>query len=94
MYVSVDDEGLLQLTTDNGDGPSNIIYLEPEVYDALVAYVERHRKAWHRPMLEYVHEELLENSWQTICSCGCELFTEQEVTEHWEIGHFDMKQEG
>ncbi|MDP3703092.1 MAG: hypothetical protein Q8R78_01710 [Candidatus Omnitrophota bacterium] len=43
MYVDVDDDGLLQLTTDNGGGPSNTIYLEPEVYDALVAYVERIR---------------------------------------------------
>ena len=34
----------IMLTTRNGDGPpSNIIYLEPEVYKALVEY---HDKMW------------------------------------------------
>jgi len=28
------------LTTENGYGPTNTIYLEPDVYDNLVAYVE------------------------------------------------------
>lgn len=31
----------LTLTTDNGDGPSNKIILEPEVQVALVQYIER-----------------------------------------------------
>ena len=44
VYVEVDG-GMLKLTTDNGLGPSNIIYLEDHVYDALVMYVERLRAA-------------------------------------------------
>lgn len=32
----------LRLTTDNGMGPSNEIFLEPQVYCALLAYVLRH----------------------------------------------------
>jgi hypothetical protein len=44
VYVEV-ERGMLKLTTDNGLGPSNTIYLEPEVYDALVAYVAAGRAA-------------------------------------------------
>jgi len=40
VYVDVDN-GMLKLTTDNGYGPSNTIYLEPEVYEALTRYVQR-----------------------------------------------------
>ncbi len=40
VYVEVLD-GMLKLTTENGYGPSNIIYLEMEVYAALKEYVER-----------------------------------------------------
>jgi hypothetical protein len=40
VYVSFDGY-MLVLTTDNGMGPSNTIYLEPEVYEALVGYVDR-----------------------------------------------------
>jgi len=35
------ERGMLKLTTDNGMGPNNIIFLEPEVYTALVQYVSR-----------------------------------------------------
>lgn len=35
------ERGMLKLTTDNGMGPSNTIYMEPEVYTALTRYVER-----------------------------------------------------
>jgi len=42
VYVEFEHErGMLKLTTDNGEGPSNTIYLEAEVYAALVKYVER-----------------------------------------------------
>lgn len=40
VYVEVED-GMIKLTTENGMGPSNTIYLEPNVYDALKRYVER-----------------------------------------------------
>ena len=33
--------GQLILTTENGDGSSNTIFMEREVYEALVKYVER-----------------------------------------------------
>ena len=33
--------GMIKLTTDNGVGIDQEIYLEPEVYNALVLYVER-----------------------------------------------------
>ncbi|KKL18593.1 hypothetical protein LCGC14_2473950 [marine sediment metagenome] len=40
--VYIDFDGfLLTLTTDNGEGPSNTIHLEPAVYSALVNYVQR-----------------------------------------------------
>lgn len=38
VYVEF-EHGMLKLTTNNGDGDSNTIYLEPEVYDALVVFV-------------------------------------------------------
>ena len=46
VYVDTDGYGLT-LTTENGYGPSNTIYLEPEVFDSLVKYVEslRNQKA-------------------------------------------------
>lgn len=40
VYVQLVD-GMLMLTTDNGLGPTNTIYLEPRVFHALVAYVAR-----------------------------------------------------
>lgn len=40
VYVEVDVErGLLKLTTENGYGPTNTIWLESAVYDALLDYV-------------------------------------------------------
>ena len=38
VYVDVKHGGL-ELTTENGYGPSNTIFLEPEVYAALLEYV-------------------------------------------------------
>lgn len=35
--------GMIRLTTENGLGASNTIYLEPSVFAALVRYVERQR---------------------------------------------------
>lgn len=39
VYLEL-ERGMLKLTTENGYGPDNIIYLEPEVYDNLVAVVQ------------------------------------------------------
>lgn len=39
VYVEI-ERGMLKLTTDNGVGASNTIYLEAEVYAQLVIYVE------------------------------------------------------
>lgn len=44
VYCEVDG-GMLKLTTENGAGPSNTIYLEPEVLDALAEYYKRAREA-------------------------------------------------
>lgn len=43
VYADVEN-GMLKLTTENGFGPSNTIYLELEVYEALVAYVDSIRR--------------------------------------------------
>jgi hypothetical protein len=40
VYVEVEN-GMLKLTTDNGLGPSNTIYLEPDVAAALLMYMRR-----------------------------------------------------
>lgn len=40
VYADCDGYGLT-LTTENGFGPSNTIYLEPTVYDALTEFVAR-----------------------------------------------------
>ncbi len=40
VYVDIEN-GMVKLTTENGFGPSNTIFLEPAVYEALVAYMER-----------------------------------------------------
>lgn len=39
VYVEI-ERGMVKLTTDNGRGPSNTIYLEPEVMRALVQYYQ------------------------------------------------------
>lgn len=39
VYVETDyDRGMFCLTTDNGFGPSNTIWLEPQTFTALVQY--------------------------------------------------------
>lgn len=43
-YVEHDGYGLV-LTTEDGVRVLNRVYLEPEVYDSLVRYVERLRRA-------------------------------------------------
>jgi len=43
VYVDRNQYGQLVLTTENGMGASNTIYLEPEVYQALKSYVDRPR---------------------------------------------------
>lgn len=41
VYADFDiRDGSLILTTENGYGPSNTIYLEPEVWRLLILYVE------------------------------------------------------
>ena len=44
VYVDFLDGYMICLTTENGMGPSNTIYLEPEVMEALVQYVENLKK--------------------------------------------------
>jgi hypothetical protein len=46
VYVDVED-GMLKLTTENGLGPSNTVFLEPKVYDNLRLYVEAMKTAFH-----------------------------------------------
>lgn len=43
VYVEVEG-GMLKLTTENGEEPSNTIFLEIDVYDALVEYVKMRRQ--------------------------------------------------
>jgi hypothetical protein len=43
VYVGL-DRGMIKLTTDYGSGPSNTIYLEPDVYESLVRWVAYIRK--------------------------------------------------
>lgn len=50
VYAEVED-GMLKLTTENGMGPSNTIYLEPFVMDGLVRYYE-HAKARAREAVQ------------------------------------------
>lgn len=40
VYVEVVN-GMYMLTTDNGEGPTNRIYLEPAVLAALIQYAEK-----------------------------------------------------
>jgi hypothetical protein len=40
VYVEIEN-GMIKLTTENGFGPSNEIFLEPEVFAALVRFVQR-----------------------------------------------------
>jgi len=42
VYVDI-EWGDLVLTTDNGEGPSNTIVLELEIYEQLVLYVNKHK---------------------------------------------------
>lgn len=39
VYCDVED-GMFKLTTENGFGPTNTIYLEPETYEALKLYAD------------------------------------------------------
>jgi len=50
------ERGMVKLTTDNGYGPSNTIYLELFVYDELVKYVEL-AKAIHKAHVELDKEK-------------------------------------
>lgn len=38
IYVAIEN-GMLKLTTENGMGANNTIYIEQEVYEALIEYV-------------------------------------------------------
>ena len=45
VYVeTMNPDGMLMLTTENGCGATNTIYLEPEVYQALTEYVKRRKE--------------------------------------------------
>jgi len=39
VYIEFDGDGFI-LTTENGDGPSNTIYLEPAVAEALIQAIK------------------------------------------------------
>jgi len=39
VYVEINEFGQIVLTTEYGNGPTNTIYMEPEVYAALTEYV-------------------------------------------------------
>lgn len=41
VYAEINEIGQIVLTTENGYGPTNTIYLEPEVMAALIKYLER-----------------------------------------------------
>jgi hypothetical protein len=43
VYADIED-GMILLTTEDGIETTNIIYLEIEVYEALIAFVERMKK--------------------------------------------------
>lgn len=45
VYAEMLNHGAIQLTTENGHGPSNTIVMEPEVLEALNRYVERIKTA-------------------------------------------------
>ena len=40
VYATIDDGGLI-LTTENGMGPNNTIYIDPDVYESLIKFVQR-----------------------------------------------------
>jgi hypothetical protein len=42
VYAEVTDAKTIRLTTENGYGPSNAIYIEIEVLAALIHYAQRH----------------------------------------------------
>ena len=44
VYAEVEG-GMVKLTTENGLGPSNTIYLELEVFEALERYITRAKRA-------------------------------------------------
>lgn len=45
VYADIEN-GMIKLTTENGKpyDPSNIVYLEPEVYDSLLQFVKNLKK--------------------------------------------------
>lgn len=43
VYAEVEN-GMIKLTTDNGSGASNVIYLELEVLDALFGFLKSQRQ--------------------------------------------------
>lgn len=44
VYAEWNAAGMLVLTTENGRGPSNLIFLEPEVISALLRFLEKAKK--------------------------------------------------
>jgi hypothetical protein len=40
VYIELADNGMLKLTTNNGEGPTNTIYLDSAVFTALLQYVQ------------------------------------------------------
>jgi hypothetical protein len=48
VYAEIEN-GMIKLTTDNGGGPSNTIYLEVSTYLSLVEYFEAAKQAAAEP---------------------------------------------
>ena len=55
VYADFDGYSII-LTTENGYGPSNSIALEPEVYDALIRYIDRIKSFRRERMLKKERE--------------------------------------
>jgi hypothetical protein len=73
VYVDRNERFQLVLTTENGIGITNTIYLEPEVYQALVNYVESPRKPKSSmPAVGDVVDVFLDGHWglRTVAQVG------------------------
>ena len=67
VYAEMDEYGMLRLTTENGIRVSNEIFIEPEVWNAMVGYMQRVNtsRALHEP-----HCQFLADRESGLCNCG------------------------
>ena len=54
VYVEINKYGQIVLTTENGYGPSNTIYLEPEVFENLESYLAAYRQRKNQPAAQKI----------------------------------------